>query len=69
MTVKIEHSLRFVTEFDETHPVAQQFLRLDEVSQVHMLESMLKELLAPAIEPVIEKLNERGSYAILKVAE
>jgi NurA-like 5'-3' nuclease len=69
MTVKVEHSLRFVTEFDETHPVAQQFLRLDEVSQVYMLESMLKELLAPAIEPAIQKLNERGSYAILKVAE
>jgi hypothetical protein len=30
---------------------------------------MLKELLAPAIAPVIEKLNENGSYAILKVAD
>jgi hypothetical protein len=67
--IKVEHKLRFVTEFDETHPIAQQFLRLDEVSQVHMLESMLKDLLVPALTPVIDKINENGSYAILKVAE
>jgi NurA-like 5'-3' nuclease len=66
---KVEHSLKFVTEFDETHPVAQQFLRLDEISQVHMLESMLKDLLTPALKPVLEEINARGSYAILKVAE
>jgi hypothetical protein len=67
--IKVEHSLKFVTEFDETHPVAQQFLCLDEISQIHLLESMLKDLLAPAIGPVIDKINENGSYAILKVAE
>jgi hypothetical protein len=64
----VEHSLKFVTEFDETHPIAKQFLQLDEQSQIAMLESMLKDLLAPAIKPVIDNLNERGSYAILKVA-
>jgi len=67
--IKVNHSLRFVTEFDETHPVAQQFLRLDEVSQIHMLESMLKDLLTPKLKPVIDEINERGTYAILKVAE
>jgi len=67
--VKVEHSLRFVTEFDETHPTAQHFLRLDEVSQVHMLESMLKDLIAPYLQPEIDRINENGSYAILKVAE
>jgi len=49
--------------------VAQQFLRLDEVSQVHMLESMLKELLGPKLKPVLDEINERGTYAILKVAD
>lgn len=67
--VKVEHSLKFVTEFDETHPTAQHFLRLDEVSQIHMLESMLKDLLVPTLAPVIEEINKNGSYAILKVAE
>jgi hypothetical protein len=67
--IKVEHKLRFVTEFDETHPVAQEFLRLDEVSQVYLLESMLKDLIAPKLAPVLEEINARGTYAILKVAE
>ena len=67
--VKVEHALRFVTEFDETHPVAQQFLRLDEISQIHLLESMLKDLLTPKLAPVLDEINERGTYAILKVVK
>jgi hypothetical protein len=67
--IQVEHKLRFITEFDETHPIAKDFLRLDEVSQVYLLESMLKDLLTPALKPVIDELNARGTYAILKVAE
>jgi hypothetical protein len=66
--VKIEHSLKFVTEVDETHPIGMQLLALEKEMQVTMLEGMLKDLLVPAITPVIENLNENGSYAILKVA-
>lgn len=66
---KVEHSLRFVTEFDENHPVAKQFLQLDKGSQILILESMLKELIAPAIKPALDEINANGSYAILKVAE
>jgi len=64
----VEHSLKFVTEFDETHPIAKQFLELDEQSQIAMLESMLKNLLVSAIQPVIDIINANGTYAILKVA-
>jgi len=67
--VKIEHSLKFVTEVDETHPVGKQLLALSEEMRIVLLEGMLKELLAPAIQPAIDHLNENGSYAILKVAE
>jgi hypothetical protein len=69
MTIAIEHSLKFVTEFDETHPVAQQFLALSELDQIQLLESMLKSLMVPALIPTIDKINEHGTYAILKVAE
>lgn len=69
MTVKVEHALKFVTEFDETHPVAKQFLRLDEISQIAMLESMLKDLLIPALKPKLDEINANGSYAILKVVK
>lgn len=66
---KIEHSLKFVTEFDETHPVALQALSIPRSDLVEMLEGMLKDLLVPAIGPVLDEINERGTYAILKVAE
>jgi len=66
--IKVPHTLNFVTEFDETHPIAQKFLQLDEISQVNLLESMLKDLLIPALKPALDEINARGSYAILKVA-
>jgi len=69
MTLKIEHNLKFVTEFTEDHPVTMQMLNLPESMRVVMLESMLKELLAPRLKPILDEINEGGSYAILKVAE
>jgi len=67
--IKIPHALHFVTEVDETHPVGMQLLALSEIDQIAMLEGMLKELLTPALKPVIDHINENGTYAILKVAE
>jgi hypothetical protein len=69
MTIKIEHNLKFVTEFTEDHPVTMQMLNLPESMRVVMLESMLKELLAPRLQPILDEINEGGSYAILKVAD
>jgi len=66
---KVEHSLKFVTEFDETHPIGKQALSLPHSDLIAMLEGMLKDLLVPAIGPVLDEINERGTYAILKVAE
>ena len=67
MTISIEHSLKFVTEFDENHPIGKQALALPEADLIVMLEGMLKDLLVPALLPEIKKINENGSYAILKV--
>ena len=66
---KIEHSLKFVTEFDETHPIAKEALSIPHSDLVAMLEGMLKDLLVPAITSTLEEINARGTYAILKVAE
>jgi hypothetical protein len=66
--VLIEHNLRFVTELDETHPTAIRLLNLEKEMQIAMLETMLKELIAPRIQPVLDEINENGSYAILRVA-
>jgi hypothetical protein len=69
MTIAIEHSLKFVTEFQEGHPVTEQILALDEFSRMELLEGMLKQLVAPALESTINKINENGTYAILKVVK
>lgn len=67
MTVSIEHNLKFVTEVDETHPIGKRLLNLTHEEQVQLLESMLKELMAPTLQPRIDELNANGTYAILKV--
>jgi len=69
MTVEIKHSLHFVTLVDETHPIGKQLLALESEMQIQLLEGMLKDLLAPALVPTLAEINERGTYAILKVAE
>jgi glycine cleavage system protein P-like pyridoxal-binding family len=66
---KVEHSLKFVTEFDETHPIAKQALSIPHSDLVAMLEEMLKELVLPALTSTLDEINSRGTYAILKVAE
>jgi hypothetical protein len=67
--IKVNHSLNFVTEFDETHPIAKQALSLPQADLIAMLEGMLKDLVVPALASTLEDINARGSYAILKVAE
>ena len=67
--MKIEHNLKFVTEFAEGHPVTIQMSKLSESMQVQMLEGMLKELVGSRLQPILDEINAGGSYAILKVAE
>ncbi len=65
----IEHSLRFITELDETNPTAQRLLELDKPTQALLLQAMLHDLLVPDIMPLIDNLNSGNSYAILKVVK
>ncbi|MFN5253382.1 MAG: hypothetical protein ACK5BD_04545 [Chitinophagaceae bacterium] len=67
--MKIEHNLKFVTEFAEGHPVTMQMSMLSHEMQITMLEGMLKELIAPKLGPILDEINAGGSYAILKVAD
>jgi hypothetical protein len=66
--MKIEHNLKFVTEFMEGHPVTRQMEMLDEEMRIVMLEGMLKELVGSRLQPILDEINANGSYAILKVA-
>ena len=67
--MKIEHNLKFVTEFAEGHPVTATMSALSHEMQVTMLEGMLKELVGSRLGPILDEINANGSYAILKVAE
>ena len=64
----VEHSLKFVTEFKEGHPVTHQMQMLDESVRVEMLEGMVKELVGSRLTSILDEINANGSYAILKVA-
>ena len=63
----IAHSLNFITELDETNSTAKQLLALPKSVQITMLEGLLKELLVPALQPIIDECNLGNSYATLKV--
>lgn len=65
----IQHSLHFITEVDENHATAKQLLELDSEVQIQFLESLLKELIVPALKPAIDEANKGNSWATLKVAE
>ena len=67
--MNIEHSLKFVTEFKEGHPITAQVAALPELMRIQMLEGMLKELVGARLQPILDEINANGSYAILKVAE
>jgi hypothetical protein len=67
--MRIEHNLKFVTEFKDGHPVTKQIEMLDEDTRIFMLESMLKDLVGSRLQPILDEINANGSYAILKVAE
>jgi hypothetical protein len=67
--MKIEHNLKFVTEFKEGHPITMQMSALPESMRVTMLEAMLKDLVGSRLQPILDEINAGGSYAILKVAE
>ena len=64
----ITHSLKFVTELDETNETAQHLLSLPKEMQTIMLEQMLLDLVAPKLKTIIDELNAGNSYATLKVA-
>ena len=64
---KVEHSLKFVTEFDETHPIGKQALSIPHSDLIAMLEGMLKDLVVPAIGPVLDEINANG-HTLLEYA-
>lgn len=65
---KVEHTLKFITEVDETNPTGARLMALDEYARIAMLEGALRELVAPVIAERLAELNDGGSWAIVKLA-
>jgi hypothetical protein len=65
----IKHSIKLETVLDENSEVGMRLLSLPTKVRNTMLNEMVNELLVPRIEPILEELNENGSYAILKVRQ
>lgn len=65
----ITHSLQFETEIDETSEAFGVIQNMPEEFVKAMFEDMLKDLVAPELEPVLAKLNENASWAVLRLAE
>ena len=66
-TIRVPHTIEFVTEFDTAHPTVQRILALP--------EGLLKKLLVDTFMSVVksegffETINDNNKYATLKFAK
>jgi len=65
----IKHTLKLETVLDEKSVVGSQLLAMPVPKRNAILNEMVKDLLLPRLQPVLDELNENGSYAILKVRQ
>jgi len=67
MAISIKHDLHFETIIDENNETAKKLLKLPPENQRMMLEAMLEDLVAPELASILNKLNERNTWAELKI--
>jgi hypothetical protein len=65
----IKHTIKLETVVDEKSVVGSQLLAMSATKRNKILTEMVNDLLIPRIEPILEELNNNGSYAILKVRQ
>jgi hypothetical protein len=65
----IKHSLDFETVIAEDSEAFQTIQNMPEEYVKIIFEQMLKDLVAPRLGPILDELNENGSFAILRLAE
>ena len=66
--MKIRHSLDFETEFIGEY-ADSLISRYSEEQLNQILVSMLHDLVVPRLQPVLDEINENGSWAILRVVK
>jgi hypothetical protein len=65
----IKHTLKLETVLDEKSAVGSQLLAMPVSKRNKIINEMVNDLLLPRLQPVLDELNENGSYAILKVRQ
>jgi hypothetical protein len=65
----IKHTLKLETVLDEKSAVGSQLLSMPVSKRNKIINEMVNDLLLPRLQPVLDELNENGSYAILKVRQ
>jgi hypothetical protein len=65
----IKHSLDFETVIAEDSEAFQTIKNMPESYVKIIFEQMLKDLVAPRLAPILDELNENGTFAILRLAE
>jgi hypothetical protein len=50
-------------------PLQKKILQLTEAQQIFMLEQLIKEVLTPRLQPILDEINKGKSWATLKVGE
>jgi len=65
----IKHTLKLETVLDEKSVVGSQLLAMSVSKRNKIINEMVNDLLLPRLQPVLDELNENGSYAILKVRQ
>lgn len=65
----IKHTIKLETVVDEKSVVGMQLLAISAEKRNTILNEMVNDLLAPRIQPILDELNENGSYAILKLVQ
>lgn len=63
----IKHTIKLETVVDEKSVVGMQLLAISAAHRNAILNEMVNDLLAPRIQPILDELNENGSYATLKL--
>jgi hypothetical protein len=65
----IKHTLKLETVLDEKSAVGRQLLAMPVSKRNKIINEMVNDLLLPRLQPILDELNENGSYAILKVRQ
>jgi hypothetical protein len=65
----ITHSLEFETVIAEDSEAYTKIQNMPETYRKIMFEQMLKDLVAPRLQPILDELNENNSWATLRVAD